>query len=74
MASQEPESSTLSVLDTELSTIPPLTEQSTCSTSPQLRSSSTVKRSRTSFVWKHMPGPVNTINTRASVLVLQMLS
>ena len=63
MASPAPESSTLSVLEAELSTIPPLTEQSTRSTSPQLPSS-TVKRSRTSFVWKHMPGPVNTIYTR----------
>src|SRR5882757_6088112 len=63
MVSPAPESSTLSVLEAELSTIPPLTEQSTRSTSPQLPSS-TVKRSRTSFVWKHMPGPVNTIYTR----------
>src|SRR5258708_36455453 len=65
MASTEPESSALSAVESELSTIPPSTEeQSTRSTSPQLLSSSVTQRNRTSFVWKHMPGPVNSIYTR----------
>ena len=55
----------VSFLESELSTIPPSTEeQSTRSTSPQLLSSSVTQRNRTSFVWKHMPGPVNTIYAR----------
>src|SRR5260370_12778919 len=52
-------------LESELSTIPPSTEeQSTRSTSPQLLSSSVTQRNRTSFVWKHMPGDANTIYAR----------
>src|SRR5258705_12101748 len=65
MASTEPESSALSAVESELSTIPPsVEEKSTRLTSPQLLSSSVLQRSRTSFVRKHMPGPVNTIYTR----------
>ena len=65
MASTEPESSALSAVESELSTIPPsVEEKSTRLTSPQLLSSSVLQRSRTSFVWKHMPGPVNSIYTR----------
>ena len=48
-------------LESELSAILPLTEeQSTRSTSPHSLSSVT-QQSHMSFVWKHMPGPVNTI-------------
>ena len=55
----------VSFLESELSTVSPSTEEhSTRSTSPQLLSSSVIQRSRTSFVWKHMPGPVNTIYAR----------
>jgi hypothetical protein len=65
MASTAPESSALSALESELFTTPPSAEeQSARSTSPQLLSSPVMQRSRTSFVWKHMPGPVNTIYTR----------
>jgi len=65
MASTEPESSALSAVESELATIPPSAEEnSTRLTSPQLLSSSVIQRSRTSFVWKHMPGPVNSIYTR----------
>ena len=64
MASTEPESSVVSVVESELSTMPPSAEeQSTRSTSPQLPSS-VIQRTRTSFVWKHMPGPINSIYTR----------
>ena len=55
----------VSFLESELSTVSPSTEEhSTRSTSPQLLSSSVIQRSRTSFVWKHMPGPINSIYTR----------
>ena len=65
MASTEPESSTLSAVESELSTMPPsVEEQSTRLTSSQLASSSVIQRTRTSFVWKHMPRPINSIYTR----------
>jgi hypothetical protein len=65
MASTEPGSSVLSAVESALSTMPPSAEeQSTRLTSPQLLSSSVIQRSRTSFVWKHMPGPINSIYTR----------
>jgi hypothetical protein len=70
MTSPAPESSVLSVPGTELfitdsqASIPMSREQqSNRSTSPR-SSLVSVKRSRTSFVWKHMPGPVNTIYIR----------
>jgi hypothetical protein len=54
----------VSFLESELSSLPPSTEeQSTRSTSPHLLSSVT-QRNRTSFVWKYMLGPVNTMYAR----------
>jgi hypothetical protein len=65
MASTEPESSALSAIESELSTRPPSAEEQPARlTSPQLPSSSVIQRTRTSFVWRHMPGPVNFIYTR----------
>jgi hypothetical protein len=65
MASTEPESGVLSAVESELSTTPPSAEkQPTHLTRPQLPSSSVIQRTRTSFVWKHLPGPINSIYTR----------
>ena len=62
--STTPESSALLALESELSTTPHCAEkQSTRFTDLQLLSSA-IQRSPTSYVWKHMPGPINFIYTR----------
>src|ERR1700709_2675076 len=65
MASPEPGSSAIFAIQSELSTTPPSAEEQPADlTSPRLPSSSVIQRTRTSFVWKHMPGSINSIYTR----------